>query len=118
MLKAKIATAILILLMASITLLADNQVQGQYTNQQSGKALPLPSGITPGVTYETIAHLSFRPNPIGINQPLLVNMWMQPPTHVSRYFTGLTVTLTKPDGTTETIGPMDTYYGDATAWFE
>ena len=43
---------------------------------------------------------------------------MQPPTHVSRYLTGLTVTLTKPDGTTDTIGPLSTYYGDATAWFE
>ena len=28
------------------------------------------------------------------------------------------MTFTKPDGTTDTIGPMDSYQGDTTAWFE
>ena len=114
---ANATVATLILLMGSVMLMA-TPVQAQYTNPQDGASKPLPSGVTPDLTYETIAHLSFRPNPIGLNQPLLVNVWMQPPTHVSRYFTGLTVTLTKPDGTTDTVGPMKTYYGDATAWFE
>ena len=30
----------------------------------------------------------------------------------------ITVTITKPDGTQDVIGPMDTYTGDGTAWFE
>jgi len=107
-----------IILMIAFTAGMSIPVQAQYTNPQDGAAKPLPSNTTPDVSYETIAHVSFRPNPIGLNQPLLVNLWMQPPTHVSRYFTDLTVTLTKPDGTTETIGPIETYYGDATAWFE
>ncbi len=119
--KKKTATAIIAIafVMASIIQMS-SLVQAQTTlkNPQDGAAKPLPSGVTPDVSYETIAHLNFRPNPVGIGQPLLVNVWMQPPTHVSRYFTGLTVTITKPDGTTETIGPMETYYGDATAWFE
>ncbi len=94
-------------------------VQGQqYTNQRSFESIPLPAGVTPDLTYQTIAHISFRPNPVGINQPLLVNMWMQPPINVGHEITGLTVTLTKPDGTTETIGPMTTYQGDGPAWFE
>jgi hypothetical protein len=62
--------------------------------------------------------MSFRPNPIGIGQPLLVNIWLQPPIHVSRYFTGYTVKFTKPDGTTVSIGPMVSFEGDTTAYFE
>jgi hypothetical protein len=45
----------------------------KYTNVQEGGSVPLPAGVTPGATYETIAYMSFRPNPIGLNQPLLVN---------------------------------------------
>jgi hypothetical protein len=66
MLKTKIATSILILLMASITLLAENQVQAQnvtYTNMQDSGSLQLPLNSTPDETYETISHLSFRPAP-------------------------------------------------------
>jgi hypothetical protein len=116
--KTIISTIIFMTLLIAIIAEIPIAVQGQTTtNNRDGAAIPLPSGVTPDVTYETIAHMSFRPNPIGLGQPLLVNIWMQPPTHVSRYFTGLTVTLTKPDGTTDTIGPISTYYGDATAWF-
>jgi len=32
--------------------------------------------------------------------------------------TGLTVTITDPDGNEDLIGPIDTYHGDGTAWFE
>ncbi len=80
--------------------------------------MPLPAGVTPGATYETIAYMSFRPNPVGLGQPLLVNLWIQPPIFEGRYLTGYKVTFTKPDGTTEVVGPINTYYGDATAWFE
>ena len=122
MLKTKIATAILILLMASITLLAENQVQAQnvtYTNMQDSGSLQLPSNVTPDETYETISHLSFRPDPIGVGQPLLVNIWMQPPLNVVRYYkAAFTVTFTKPDGTIYTVGPMDSFKGDTSAWFE
>jgi hypothetical protein len=88
------------------------------TNVRDSRSIALPSGVTPDETYETISHLSFRPNPLGIGQPLLVNIWLQPPLHVSRYYSGLTVTFTKPDGTTFTVGPMDSFQGDTSAWFE
>jgi hypothetical protein len=93
-------------------------IRAQYTNQRGFGSIPLPSGVTPDLTYETIAHMSFRPNPIGLGQPLLINLWMQPPINVGHLITGLTVTFTKPDRTTETIGPISTYQGDGTAWFE
>ena len=89
------------------------------TNWHDGSSTPLPAGVTADQSFETVAHLSFRPNPIGIGQPLLVNMWMQPPIQVTHYFKdAFTVTFTKPDGTTDTVGPMSSFQGDATAWFE
>jgi hypothetical protein len=93
-------------------------VVAQPTNLQEGGSIRLPAGVTPDLEYETIAHISFRPNPVGVNQPLLVNVWLQPPVHVSRYHTGYTVTLTKPDGTEIVVGPMDSFRGDTTTWFE
>lgn len=84
---------------------------------QEGGSIPLPSGVTPDLTVHTTAYLSFRPNPVGVGQTILVNMWETPPLHVSRYFVGYTVTIEKPDGTTETI-TKNSYRADTTAWFE
>ena len=115
--KAKATIIILALLMTSITLMA-TPVQAQ-TNPQTGASILLPAGVTPDVSYETISYLSFRPNPIGVGQPMLVNMWMQPPISILRYFAGgYKVTFTKPDGTADVVGPLDSYRGDTTAWFE
>ena len=108
----------LILLMASVWLNILPVQAAEYLNMRDGGSVPLPSGATPDETYETIAYLSFRPNPIGVGQPLLVNLWFQPPLHATRYFKGLSVTFTRPDGTTDNIGPINTFQGDATAWFE
>lgn len=88
------------------------------TNVQDGGSIALPAGVTPDLEVEPTVYLSFSPNPIGVNQPLLVNLWMQPPTHVSRQLKGFIVTLTKPDGTQDVISPIDSYKGDGTAWFE
>jgi PQQ-like domain len=115
------ATIILVLLMAMITLTANNPVKAQttYTNLRDGASTQLPNGVTPDVTFETKAHLSFRPNPVGVGQPLLVNLWIQPPIHVTHYFKdAYMVKFTKPDGTTEEVGPLTGYKGDTTAWFE
>jgi outer membrane protein assembly factor BamB len=78
----------------------------------------VPAGVTPNVTLATLAFMSVSPNPIGVGQSFLVNLWLEPPVHYNRYFSGYTVTITKPDGNTETIGPMSSYQGDSTAWFQ
>ena len=77
---------------------------------------PIPDGVTPSVTIETIPYISFSPNPIGVGQELLINVWLQPATQVNRAHTGYTVVITKPDGTEMTIGPFVSYQADATAW--
>ena len=120
--KTKLTATIVItiLIISAFTLMTSSLVQAQeYTNMQEGGSMPLPAGVTADETFDTIAHLSFRPNPIGLNQPVLVNIWMQPPIHVTHYLKeAFLVTLTKPDGTEVKFGPMSSYKGDATAWFE
>jgi hypothetical protein len=88
------------------------------TNLQEGGGIhPLPSGVTPDFTTETFAFLSFRPNPVGINQIILVNLWVTPAIHPSRYFKDFKVTITMPNGEVEEV-VMDSYRADGTAWFE
>ena len=77
----------------------------------------MPAGVTPDFTTETTAFLSFRPNPVGVNQIILVNLWVTPAINPSRYLKDFKVTITKPDGDTEEV-VMDSYRADATAWFE
>lgn len=99
------------------TVQAQEGAHGGAPQGAAGGSIPLPSGVTPDTTIVTRAFLSFTPNPIGVGQSLLVNVFMSPQLHVCRYFTGLKVTITKPDGTTDVL-TMNSYHGDGTAWFE
>jgi hypothetical protein len=111
------AIAILVLMIASAMLIADSPAKAQLSATQPTPGA-LPTGVTPSITIETLPFLSFSPNPIGVNQQLLVNIWMQPPINVQRQFINcFQVTITKPDGSKEVIGPMGSYAGDATQWF-
>jgi len=126
--KLTASIAIVLLIASAFIVMINAPVQAQvsvspavallYPEQiQDSGGIPLPSGVTPDLTVDTIAHMSFRPNPTGVNQPFLVNLWTQPALYASRYFKDYTVTITKPDGTQEVI-KMDSYYADTTAWFE
>ncbi len=69
----------------------------------------------PNVQVNTYAFIATNPNPIGINQPLQVSMWLSdpPPTAAGiggDRWIGFKVYITRPDGTTETKGP---YTSDA-----
>jgi hypothetical protein len=88
------------------------------TNLQEGGSIhPLPAGVTPTMSFDSYAQLSFRPNPIGVGQALMVNLWVTPAVHVSRYFKDFKVTITDPEGKVEEV-LKDSYRADATAWFE
>jgi hypothetical protein len=123
--KKTIAYTVIILLMASFAVLA-MQVKAQVstigTSPTNVYGYPnlgaLPSGVTPAYTFTSHAMLSFRPNPIGVGQSLLVNLWTTPGTHHSFYMYGYKVTIEKPDGSTEVVGPLNSYLADSTAWFE
>ncbi|MDH5771421.1 MAG: PQQ-binding-like beta-propeller repeat protein, partial [Candidatus Bathyarchaeota archaeon] len=68
-------------------------------------------------TFPTVAYLSFRPNPIGVGQNLLVNVWVTPGLPAVRGYEGYVVTITDPDGNVENISLPRTH-GDGTQWFE
>ena len=114
---SKLATIILATLLMLSTFLAmiNIPIQAQSADQQVTG--PLPAGVTPSETIEVVAYLSFRPNPIGLNQIFLVNIWVTPPINEERYHQDFTVTITKPSGHQEVV-TIDSYQADATAWFE
>ena len=87
------------------------------TNLKDNGSTQLPNGVTADMTVTTVPYLSFRPNPVGINQAIIVNLWLDPGPSVTRYFRDFQITITKPDGTQE-IKKMDSYFADSTAWFE
>ncbi|MEM2098616.1 MAG: PQQ-binding-like beta-propeller repeat protein, partial [Candidatus Bathyarchaeia archaeon] len=120
--KAKMfATIATVLLMASVTvivLMPVEPIQAQLAAEQPVSG-PLPSGATPSINITTEAYLSVSPTTVGLGQTFLVNMWLHPPIHVERQFTNaFLVTITKPSGEKIEVGPLNSYQGDSTAWFE
>ena len=93
--KTKMTAAIaLVLLMASVTLMANVpvqpvQAQAFVTPSQWG---PLPAGVTPDVTVITYPFLSVTPNPVGVDQTVLVNIWTTPPADICVYASNYKVT--------------------------
>ncbi len=62
------------------------------------------------VQIETNAYVMLSPNPVGIGQQVLVSYRIDKvrigATDITNHFEGFSVTITKPDGTTETKGPL------------
>jgi hypothetical protein len=73
-----LAFILVIVSLTSITI----QVGAQGDDITGG---PLPPGVTPEFTVETVAYLSFSPNPIGVNQELLVNLLTTPAPGANRH---------------------------------
>ena len=73
--------------------------------------LPTTNAHTPPWKIPTYMYISVAPNPIGVGQTVNVNFWCNapPPTASAQYgdrWMNLTVAITKPDGTTQTLGPF------------
>ncbi|MFB3887919.1 MAG: PQQ-binding-like beta-propeller repeat protein [Candidatus Bathyarchaeia archaeon] len=67
---------------------------------------------TPAWSIKTYSMLSVSPVTVGLGQQVEVYMWLsiQPPTALGAYgdrWHGIKLTITKPDGTTETKGPFN-----------
>ena len=88
--KKRLSSILALILLTSsvLTIFAIDVNAQQYQGDE-----PLPSGVTPEYVVDTTAHLSFRPNQVGVNQPILVNIWTSPATHGARYHTGYKVTI-------------------------
>ena len=122
------AIFVVVLMIASIAMLA-MPVNAQSQSDQSyphGGVAPVggyngPSTQPSNAPANTIPidsnpYIAVSPNPTGVNQYILINFWITPPPTNQRYFNGFTVTITKPDGTNDTLGPLNSYMADGTNW--
>jgi hypothetical protein len=67
--------------------------------------------------YQTFTYLACSPNPIGVNQTLLINFWITPPMPQPGILAhNYTIQITHPDGTVETLGPFNSIQADTTMW--
>jgi hypothetical protein len=119
-----IATIAIVLLMTSAFMLMATPLLAQENGDHGapgvgdGGSIRLPEGVTPDFEVDTKVYLSFRPNPVGVGQTILINMWAEPPIHVSRYHTGYTIIIKDPTGHEDIIDGITSYRGDSTAWLE
>jgi len=74
-------------------------------------ALPIVSAHDPPLEIQSYPYLAITPNPVGVGQMVFLIMWIHgaPPTAAGiggdRYH-DYTITVTKPDGSTESLGPF------------
>ncbi|MGZ4850334.1 MAG: outer membrane protein assembly factor BamB family protein [Candidatus Bathyarchaeia archaeon] len=71
-----------------------------------GSLLPLQIGHAQTNNIQTYAYVNVAPNPCGIGQPVTVNFWLAVPHADQELVVNMTVLVTHPDGTTETLGPF------------
>jgi hypothetical protein len=112
--------AIVLLMTTSLVILANVWVtQAQFRMEGPAGGIPgdLPSGVTPDIYIDTWALLSVRPNPVGVNQPILVNLETQPAPGSNRLHQDYTVVISKPGGGTDQR-VLESYPDDGTIWFE
>ncbi|MFB3888174.1 MAG: PQQ-binding-like beta-propeller repeat protein [Candidatus Bathyarchaeia archaeon] len=80
------------------------------------------STVTAAVEFDTYAFIAVAPNPIGVGEVTHVGFWLSdvPPTAfggAGDRWQGMMLTITKPDGTTESKGPF-TSDAVASAWID
>jgi hypothetical protein len=116
----KIMVFALIILLSTFVLptLTLDTVKAQLSAQQPVSG-PLPTGVTVDSTIPAVASISFRPNPIGIGQTLIVNMWITPGVSSNNRLIpqGYVITITKPDGTVDKR-TISSEPATAASWFE
>jgi hypothetical protein len=77
----------------------------------------LPPGAVPKYSHFTHAFLSARPRTVGIGQPVLVNTWISPGLYHAFFCPDFLITIEDPTGHQD-VRTADSYYADATYWFE
>ena len=108
--------AIILLLSSFLTVMTNTPIGAQLATQQPVSG-PLPAGVTVSVTATSASFLSIRPNPVGLGQTFLINVWVNPPPHAYRQYLDYKLSITKPDGTTKDY-IMNSYVADGTMWME
>ncbi|MGD6808648.1 MAG: PQQ-binding-like beta-propeller repeat protein [Candidatus Bathyarchaeia archaeon] len=119
--NTNIKAIILILVLSSVSMMTALDTAAAavplHTSADDNGSIALPDGVTPDIKVKTDVYLSLRPNPVGINQIILINLWNDPGPSYARYFTDYVLTITHPNGEEEVI-KIDSYPADGTAWLE
>ena len=73
--------------------------------------VPNASAHSPPLNIPTYSYINVAPDPAGLGQTVTIGFWLQtpPPTAATIYgdkWTNMTVKVTHPDGTSETLGPF------------
>jgi hypothetical protein len=116
---AIIITVLMIASMAAMAIPAQAQEVTQHGGSPGGGyegPTAIPTGQTATYTIQSLAFLSVSPNPVGVGQQLLVNVWTTFPSGEGKYQVGYTVTITKPNGDTQDV-QLKSYVADGTSWF-
>jgi hypothetical protein len=121
-----ISTIVIVLFLASVVLVAMPPVKAALTitsqsPAQTGYVGPTSNadpttGKVANYTVIPIAYISASPNPIGVGQTLLVNMWITFPSGEGKFMNGYSVKVTEPSGTIDTVS-LQSYVADGTAYF-
>ena len=89
---------------------------GSYQGGGYDAPANIPAGARADFTIKTQAFLSVSPDPIGLEQCLLVNVWTTFAPGEGKYMNTFRVIITDPDGQTQTV-PLISYPDDGTSWF-
>jgi len=101
--KRSIVLAAILMLTLTLPLIMTQVTQGQ-SYVSTGK-------------FQTQAFIGALPNPVGVGQEVLLHVGIQQQlASVDRGWEGMTVTVTKPDNTTQTLGPIRTDSTGATGY--
>jgi len=115
---AIIIAVLMITSMAAMAIPAQAQETAHGGQPVAGYEGPptIPAGQTADYTIQSLAFLSVTPNPCGLGQEMLINVWTTFPSGEGKYQVGYKVTITHPDGTTEDVN-LKSYVADGTSWF-
>ncbi len=105
---------VIVLLIASVALLTNAPANAAAPTVPT--AGPLAEGVSVNETTVS-AHLSFRPNPVGVGQSVLVNYWTSPAPGANRNHPEYIIRITPPNGSVITI-EKPSFVADGTQWFE
>lgn len=83
--------AILLFSIGAIFLPGNSKVEEIGAPQLSSWPTAPPTGAVINTTITTTAFMSVSPNPIGVGQSALINLWLEPPVQYNRYFSGYTI---------------------------
>ena len=84
------------------------------TFSMTASSMLLPGASAQVQKFPTYSFINVSPNPVGVGQEVTVNFWLAVPLENVAFANNMTVVVTHPDGTKETLGPFTSDYTGGT----